>query len=49
MNRVILLAVAAVSLAAQNRKISEDEVMRVHRATLLIDTHNDITSRTRWL
>src|SRR5438309_9292652 len=40
------LTIAAGVLAGQSRKISDDEVMRVHRSTLLIDTHNDITSRT---
>jgi membrane dipeptidase len=30
----------------QSRKVSDEEVMRVHRSALLIDTHNDITSRT---
>lgn len=28
------------------RKISDAEVQRVHRSALLIDTHNDVTSRT---
>ncbi len=31
---------------AQQRTISDAEVMRVHRSTLLIDTHNDVPSRT---
>ena len=30
----------------QTKNVSEAEVMRVHRSALLIDTHNDITSRT---
>ncbi len=30
----------------QLRIINDDEVMRVHRSALLIDTHNDVPSRT---
>jgi membrane dipeptidase len=30
----------------QTRTITDAEVMRVHRSTLLIDTHNDVPSRT---
>ncbi len=33
-------------LSAQTRKVTDEEVLRVHRSALLIDTHNDITSRT---
>ena len=44
--RICLLVAAAGMAAAQNRTISDAEVMRVHRSALLIDTHNDITSRT---
>lgn len=45
--RLMAVGVAAVlSLAAQARKFSDEEVMRVHRSALLIDSHNDITSRT---
>ncbi|MBI1791563.1 MAG: membrane dipeptidase [Acidobacteria bacterium] len=33
-------------LAAQTRTVSDEEVMRVHRSALLIDTHNDVTSAT---
>src|ERR1700681_1078132 len=40
------LTIAASLLEGQSRKISDEEVMRVHRSALLIDTHNDITSRT---
>src|SRR5262245_52075995 len=32
--------------AAQTRKVTDEEVMKIHRSALLIDTHNDITSRT---
>ena len=31
---------------AQQRAVSDAEVMRVHRSALLIDTHNDVPSRT---
>ena len=31
---------------AQTRQVSDAEVQRVHRSAILIDTHNDITSRT---
>src|SRR5580704_11017293 len=37
-----LLAIAT----AQTRKISDAEVQKAHKSALLIDTHNDITSRT---
>ena len=33
-------------VSGQNRSISDAEVERVHRSTLLIDTHNDVPSRT---
>jgi len=33
-------------LSGQNRTVSDAEVMRVHRSTLLIDTHNDVPTRT---
>src|SRR5487761_1911272 len=37
----------AASLAAfGQRKVTDEEVMRVQRSALLIDTHNDVTSRT---
>jgi membrane dipeptidase len=31
---------------AQTHSVTDAEVQRIHRSTLLIDTHNDITSRT---
>ncbi len=41
------LSLAAGWAAAQTRKTWTDaEVMKVHRSTILIDTHNDVTSRT---
>lgn len=33
-------------LLAQQRKYSDAEVEKIHRSLLLIDTHNDVTSRT---
>ncbi len=43
-----LLAAALGALLgwSQTKSVSEAEVVRVHRSALLIDTHNDITSRT---
>jgi membrane dipeptidase len=35
-----------MSADAQKRAVSDAEVMRVHRSAILIDTHNDVTSRT---
>ena len=37
---------ACALLAAQNKQVSDAEVKKVHNSALLIDTHNDITSRT---
>src|ERR1051325_11174711 len=47
----LLLALVTIMFAsaqskAQNKSVSDAEVMRVHRSTLLIDTHNDVPSRT---
>ncbi len=42
---LILTAVTALQ-ASQKRLVSEDEVRRVHLSALLVDTHNDITSKT---
>ena len=48
----ILLAAALAIVPAvllsygQTRTVTDAEVMRVHRSTLLIDTHNDVPSRT---
>jgi membrane dipeptidase len=39
----ILLPILA---CAQTRVVSDEEVRRVHNSTLLIDSHNDVTSRT---
>lgn len=42
----LIAACLVVSGGAQTRKVSDEEVARVHRSALLIDTHNDITGRT---
>src|SRR6266851_524985 len=44
--RICLLLAAAVGATAQTRTITDAEVMKVHKSALLIDTHNDVTSRT---
>jgi membrane dipeptidase len=44
--RLLLAAVTIICAGGQNRTISDAEVMRVHRSALLIDTHNDVPSRT---
>jgi membrane dipeptidase len=48
--RLLLAAVTIMLAGAQSknesRSISDAEVMRVHRSALLIDTHNDVPSRT---
>lgn len=44
--RPLLVLAATASLFAQTRTISDAEVVRVHRSVLLIDTHNDVPSRT---
>jgi membrane dipeptidase len=48
--RLLLVLVTAMLAAdqskTQTRSISDAEVMRIHRSTLLIDTHNDVPSRT---
>ena len=31
---------------AQTRTVTDAEVQKIHKSALLIDTHNDITSRT---
>jgi membrane dipeptidase len=41
----ILLAVAFAA-AGQTRAVTDAEVTKVHKSALLIDTHNDVTSRT---
>ncbi len=43
---IVAAALGPLLAWSQTRSISDAEVMRVHRSALLIDTHNDITSRT---
>jgi len=46
MPRLLLLGFLLLPLAAQNKVWTDEEVMAVHRSALLIDGHNDVTSRT---
>jgi membrane dipeptidase len=46
MRRLSVALVTALLLSGQNRTVTDAEVARVHRSTLLIDTHNDVPSRT---
>src|SRR5271165_5041041 len=47
MLRSLLAALATLAFCcAQSRIITDAELQRVHRSAILIDTHNDITSRT---
>ena len=46
MSRFASLLLLSLPLLAQQRTVSDVDVQRVHRAALLIDTHNDLTSRT---
>ena len=44
--RLLLAVVTALLAGGQTKTFSDAEVMRVHRSALLIDTHNDVPSRT---
>ncbi len=47
MKQTIILLTAISSFAwAEGRKVTDEEVRRVHRSAILIDTHNDVTSAT---
>src|SRR5438445_4500167 len=51
MKPVLVFLIAATALLAQapgrtKRTVTEEEVARVHKSTILIDTHNDVTSAT---
>lgn len=46
MFRLLVLGLLLLPLAAQKKTWSDGEVMAVHRSALLIDGHNDVTSRT---
>jgi hypothetical protein len=41
-----LLAIACGTAAAQTRKVTDEEVLKVHRSAILIDTHNDVAMKT---
>ncbi len=43
---LLLLIAFALSPAQSKRTYTEAEVTRIHKSLLLIDTHNDVTSRT---
>jgi membrane dipeptidase len=43
--RIFALFLAALLLSGQTRTVSDAEVQRVHKAALLIDTHNDVPWR----
>ena len=42
----ILLLAGTVSVGQQHRKVTDAMVSEVHKSVILIDTHNDVTSRT---
>src|SRR5579863_4346251 len=44
MKTVVIFMLMAAMLSAQTHKVTDAEVMRVHRSALLIDTHNDIAT-----
>src|SRR5690349_22298690 len=44
--KILPAFVLAACAFAQGRTVTDAEVMRVHRSALLIDTHNDVPSRT---
>src|ERR1700685_2964508 len=46
MRAFCLLAIILSVAFAQTHSVTDAEVQRIHRSMLLIDTHNDITSRT---
>jgi membrane dipeptidase len=50
MRSILYLAVAGAAIAsqafAQTRKVSDEELRKVHDSALLIDTHNDVTGET---
>ncbi|MDX2154352.1 MAG: dipeptidase [Bryobacteraceae bacterium] len=43
---LLLTALAFASAVAQTRPVTDAQVRKVHRSAILIDTHNDVTSRT---
>src|SRR5437016_12176179 len=47
MRQIALLCFPAIFCFAQTHPVTDAEVQRIHKSALLIDTHNDITSRDR--
>ncbi len=45
MKKALLVLAATIAVFGQ-RKVTDEEVMRVQKSALLIDTHNDVTSKT---
>ena len=43
---IILLGVCAITAQAPKRTVTAAEVKKVHKSALVLDTHNDVTSRT---
>jgi membrane dipeptidase len=46
MRFALLAPVLACAVLAQNRQVTDAEVLRVHRSALIIDTHNDVPMKT---
>jgi len=46
MRVIVGIGLLAMSAAAQQRQVTDAEVREVHRSALLIDSHNDVTSKT---
>ncbi len=42
MQRLLFFLLCAATLPAGTRKVTDEEVMQVHRSAILIDTHNDV-------
>lgn len=43
---VVLVLMTSVSFGQKSRVVTEEMVREVHKSAILIDTHNDVTSRT---
>jgi membrane dipeptidase len=43
---LLVLTISCAPAAAQKKTVTDAEVMAVHRSAVLIDTHNDVTSKT---
>jgi len=47
MTRAVLFLLFSASVASpQGHTVTDDDVMKVHRSAILIDTHNDVTGKT---